>query len=86
MTLDDINNQLANLANCGDADFASAAQQVAQMTQQAQAGQMSTQDLAEILKDMQRQMEIVQDASRLQFKETLNTCINGLITIIGAVY
>ena len=46
---------------------------------------MSTADLAETLKDMQRQMEIIQDMSRLQFKETLNTCINGLITIIGIV-
>jgi hypothetical protein len=86
MTLDDINQQLANLANCGDADFANAAQYIAQATQAAQSGQMSTQELAETLKDMQRQISIVEDMSRLQFKETLNTCINGLITIIGAVY
>lgn len=83
--MDEINQQLANLANCGDADFANAATYIAQATQAAQAGQMSTADLAETLKDMQRQMEIIQDMSRLQFKETLNTCINGLITIIGIV-
>ena len=85
MTMDEINQQLANLANCGDADFANAATYIAQATQAAQAGQMSTADLAETLKDMQRQMEIIQDMSRLQFKETLNTCIKGLITIIGIV-
>jgi len=86
MTLDDINQQLANLANCGDPDFANAANYIAQATQAAQSGQMSPQELAETLKDMQRQISIVEDMSRLQFKETLNTCINGLITIIGAVY
>ena len=86
MTLDEINQQLADLANCGDADFANAASYIAQATQAAQAGQMSPQELALTLQDMQRQMEVIQDMSRLQFKETLNTCINGIITIVGAVY
>ena len=85
MTLDDINNQLAALANSGDPTFANAAQYVAQATAAAQAGQMSPTDLAEMLKDMQRQMDIIQDMNQLQFKETLNTCINGLILIAGAV-
>jgi hypothetical protein len=85
MTLDDINQQLAALANCGDPTFANAAQYVAQATAAAQAGQLSPQDLAETLKDMQRQLDIIQDMSQLQFKETLNTCINGLIMIAGAV-
>lgn len=85
MNLDQINQELANLANCGDPAFAQAAQYVGQATAAAQAGQMGPADLAEILKDMQRQMEIIQDASQLEYKEKLNTCINGLITIIGAV-
>jgi hypothetical protein len=85
MTLDDINQQLAALANCGDPTFANAANYVAQATQAVHAGQMSPSELAEMLKDMQRQMEIIQDMSQLQFKETLNTCINGLIMIAGAV-
>jgi uncharacterized FlaG/YvyC family protein len=85
MTLDDINQQLAALANSGDQTFADAANYVAQAVQAVHAGQMSTQDLAEMLKDMQRQMDIIQDMSQLQFKETLNTCINGLILIAGAV-
>ena len=85
MTLDDINQQLAALANCGDPTFANAAQYVAQAKAAAQAGQLSPQDLAETLKDMQRQLDITQDMSQLQFKETLNTCINGLIMIAGAV-
>ena len=85
MTLDDINQQLAALANSGDQTFADAANYVAQAVQAVHAGQMSPQDLAEMLKDMQRQMDIIQDMSQLQFKETLNTCINSLIVIAGAV-
>jgi uncharacterized FlaG/YvyC family protein len=86
MTLDDINNQLAALVNCGDPTFANAASYVAQATQAAQSGQMSTQELAETLKDMQRQMDIIQDMSQLQYKEALNTAINGILTIVGAIY
>jgi len=85
MTLDDINNQLAALVNSGDPTFANAANYVAQATQAAQSGQLSPQELAETLKDLQRQMDIIQDMSQLQFKETLNTCINGLLIIAGAV-
>ena len=85
MTLDDINQQLAALANSGNQTFADAANYVAQAVQAVHAGQMSPQDLAEMLKDMQRQMDIIQDMRQLQFKETLNTCINGLIVIAGAV-
>ena len=85
MTLDDINQQLAALANCGDQTFSDAANYVAQAVQAVHTGQMSPQDLAEMLKDMQRQMDIIQDMGQLQFKETLNTCINGLILIAGAV-
>lgn len=86
MTLDDINQQLAALANCGDPTFANAAMYVAQATQAAQAGQMSPSELAETLKDLQRQMDIIQDMSQLAYKEKLNTLINGLITIAGVVY
>ena len=70
MTLDQINQELANLANSGDPVFATAANQVAQMTAAAQAGQLSAEDLAELLKDMQRQLDIIQDMSQLKFKET----------------
>jgi uncharacterized protein with von Willebrand factor type A (vWA) domain len=85
MTLDEINQQLSNLANSGDADFATAANYIAQASQAAQSGQMTPQELTETLTDIQRQLDIVQDMSRLQFKETLNTCIKGLITLAGAV-
>jgi len=86
MNMDQINQALSDLANCGDPAFAQAAQNIQQATQAAQAGQFSTQDLAELLKDTQRQLAVVQEMSQLQFKETLNTVISGLLTIIGAVY
>ena len=46
---------------------------------------MSPQDTAEILRDAQRQLAILDDMSALSFKETLNACITGLIMIAGAV-
>jgi DnaJ-domain-containing protein 1 len=85
MNLDQINQQLAQLANSGDPVFADAANYVAQATQAAQAGQMTPQDLAETLKDVQRQINIIDNMNQLQFKETLNTCINGILMIAGVV-
>ena len=84
MTIDEINQQLANLATCGDPQFAQAAQYVAQATAAAQAGQMTPQELTETLQDLQRQLDIIQDMGQLQLKETLNTVINGLILIASA--
>ena len=85
MNFDDINNQLSMLVSSTDPEFAAAAEQVQNLVQQVQAGQMSPDEFNELLADLQRQLEIVQDASRLQFKEVLNTCINGLITIISNI-
>jgi hypothetical protein len=85
MTLDEINQQLANLAVSGDQDFANAANYIAQASQAAQSGQLTPQELVEILRDMQRQTAILEDVSRLAFKETLNSCINGLLLVAGAV-
>ena len=85
MTLDQIQQTLANIANSGDPVFANFAQQINDIVEQAKAGQMTPQDTAEILKDAQRQLAILDDMSQLQFKETLNTCITRLIMIAGAV-
>jgi hypothetical protein len=85
MTLDEIQQQLYHIATSGDPTFAVFAQQINEIVEQAKAGQMSPQDTAEILKDAQRQLAILDDMSALAFKETLNTCITGLIMIAGAV-
>lgn len=85
MTLDTIFQDLSDIASQGDPTFAAAAQYIAQLAQQTQAGQVSPEELIELLEDVRRQTEILQDMSQMAMKEKLNVCINGLITIAKAV-
>lgn len=85
MNLDEINQHLANLVNSGDTGFANAAQFVQQVIQQLHTGQMSGSEAQEVLQDVQRQMEIIQDMSQMAMKETLNAVINGVIVLASAV-
>ena len=85
MTLDQLQQELVELANSGDPVFAQAAQQVNELTEQAKAGQLSSVELREILEDMQRELSIINEMSQLSFKEKLNTILTGLITIAAAV-
>jgi uncharacterized FlaG/YvyC family protein len=78
MNLNEIDQALAELSNCGDPAFANAANQVREMTQQALAGQLSKEDLKEILSDMQRQLDIIQEMNQLAFKEKLNTIASAV--------
>ena len=85
MNLDQIYAELTELVNSGDPQFANAANHIGQMAQQCQQGQMSKDELAEILQDIQRQINILQNMEQMAFKEKLNTCINGLLAIAGAI-
>jgi septation ring formation regulator EzrA len=85
MTIDDIYKELQDIMNSGDPTFSQAAQLVGQVTQQAHSGQISVSELQETLADVQRQISIIQDMSEMAYKEKLNTIINGIITIAGAV-
>jgi polyhydroxyalkanoate synthesis regulator phasin len=85
MNLDEINQHLANLVNSGDQQFANAASFVQQVIQQLHTGQMSGSEAQEVLQDVQRQMEIIQDMNQMSYKETLNTVINGVITLASAL-
>ena len=85
MNLDQIYAELTELVNCGDPQFANAAHHIGTMAQQCQQGQMSKDELAEILQDIQRQINILQNMEQMAFKEKLNTCINGLLAIAGAI-
>ena len=85
MTLDEIQQQLADMATVNDPTFSQFAHDINMIVEQAKVGQMSNADVKEILEDAQRQLAILEDMSQLAFKETLNTCINGLITIACAV-
>jgi len=81
MDLNQLQQQLADLANSGDPVFAQAANNIQQMVEAAKAGQLAPAELKEILLDQQRQLSIVSEMSQLQFKEQLNTILTGLITI-----
>ena len=85
MTLDEIQSQLAAMSNAGDPTFSKFANDINQIVEQAKVGQLSNADVAEILRDAQSQLAILEDMSQLSFKETLNTCITGLIMIAGAI-
>jgi hypothetical protein len=86
--MNDINQmkaELGSMANGSDANFASAAQFLLQVIAAVEQGQMSTGEAAESMRDMQRQLDVVQAVEQLAYKEKLNTIINGLITLAGAV-
>ena len=85
MNLDDIINQLLQISNSGDTTSVNVATFIGQAVQAARNGQLTKEELAEIVKDVQRQISISQEMSDMAYKETLNTLINGLITVIGAV-
>ena len=85
MTLDEIQSQLAAITHANDPTFSQFANDLNQIVEQAKVGQLSNADVKEILTDAQRQLAILEDMSQLSFKETLNTCINGLIMIAGAI-
>jgi hypothetical protein len=85
MDLNQLQQQLADLTNCGDPVFAQAAANIQQMVEATKANQLAPAELKEILLDQQRQLQVVSEMSQLQFKETLNTILTGLITIASAV-
>ena len=85
MTLDELQQQLADLSNSGDPVFAEAADNIQQMVEAAKSGQLSSSELKEILLDRQRQLSIINEMSQLEFKERLNTILTGLITIASAL-
>jgi hypothetical protein len=85
MTLDELQQQLADLTNSGDPVFAQAAANIQQIVEAAKAGQLSSPELREILLDQQRQLSVVNEMSQLRFKEQLNTILTGLIIIATAV-
>ena len=85
MNIDEIKAHLGIMTGCNEPDFANAAQFLLQVVAAVEAGQMSASEAAESMRDMQRQLDVVQAAHQLEYKEKLNTLINGLIALAGAV-
>jgi polyhydroxyalkanoate synthesis regulator phasin len=57
---------------------------VHQYTELVKAGKLSPQEYAELLKDIQRVLDINKAEIEQEHLNTINTCINGLITLAGA--
>jgi hypothetical protein len=85
MNLNELQQQLADLTNCGDPVFTQAAANIQQIVEAAKAGQLPPAELKEILLDQQRQLSIIDEMSQLSLKEQLNTILTGLIKIVSAV-
>jgi polyhydroxyalkanoate synthesis regulator phasin len=66
-------------------DVMAAAATVNQYTEMCKQGQISKEEYAELIKDVQRQINIQASMAELQAMERLNTAINGLINIAGMV-
>jgi len=66
-------------------DVMAAAATVNQYTEMCKQGQISKEEYAELIKDVQRQINIQASMAELEAMERLNTAINGLINIAGMV-
>ena len=54
-------------------------------TEELKAGNISQAEYAELLRDLQRQITIVENMSQFETKQRLNTAITALVTIASAV-
>ena len=54
-------------------------------TEELQAGNISQAEYAELLRDLQQQITIVENMSQFETKQRLNTAISALVTIASAV-
>jgi uncharacterized protein YdcH (DUF465 family) len=68
-----------------DPEFMQAAQSINELTEMCKEGNVSPQEYTELLRDIQRKLNIKQSMSELENLSKLNTAINGLISIAGAV-
>ena len=75
------NQSLLASISSSNPDINAAAQQVQQYTEMCKAGQISPAEYAQLLRDIQSQINIQAAMAELDAMETLNTAINGLITI-----
>ena len=54
-------------------------------TEELRAGNVSQAEYAELLRDLQRQLIIIENMSQFETKQRLNTAITALVTIASAV-
>ena len=75
------NQSLLASISSNNPDINAAATQVNQLTEMCKAGQLTKEEYAELILDVQRQVNIQENMAELEGMERLNTAINGLITI-----
>jgi acyl carrier protein len=79
------NQSLLSKISSNNPDINAAAAKVNEYTELAKAGQISFSELAELIADVQSQVNIQSNMAELESMETLNTAINGLIAIAKVV-
>lgn len=81
----EFHQNLLSSVQSNDPELNQAAQSVNELTELCKQGAISQQEYAELLLDIQRKINIKQSMSELETLSKLNTAINGLIAIAGAV-
>jgi acyl carrier protein len=79
------NQSLLSKISSNNPDINAAAKQVNEYAELAKNGQISFAELAELIADVQSQVNIQSNMAELESMETLNTAINGLIAIAKVV-
>ena len=75
------NQSLLASISSSNPDVTAAAQQVNELTELCKTGRISKEEYAELVLDVQRQVNIQANMAELEAMERLNTAINGLINI-----
>ena len=79
------NQSLLASISSSNPNINAATQQVNELTEMCKRGEISKEEYAELILDVQRQINIEANMAELEAMERLNTAINGLITIAKLV-
>lgn len=80
MTIEYNQSLLASISS-SNPDINAATQQIQELTEMCKRGEISKEEYAELVLDVQRKVNIEANMAELEAMERLNTAINGLITI-----
>jgi polyhydroxyalkanoate synthesis regulator phasin len=84
MTIEYNQSLLASISS-SNPDLNAAVQQVNELTEMCKRGEISKEEYAELVEDVQRQVNIQASMAELEAMQRLNTAINGLISIAKLV-
>ena len=85
MSVSDLQHVLAQCMGSENAAVWEAAESAQHATEQFKAGEISKEEYTDLLDDANRHLVIDQNMAEMGAKETLNSAINGLIMLAGAV-